>query len=151
MYIFENNKVEFILQIFSNSKKLSMCCKLITFYVEHSKNEWNRIISNYEYGTKSKIPICQLYPECRVFSSLVKLWLHPKSAMGTNQDGINPSELERHNCETLWLLVSMERVSSGFLSFLRPRLKVTDQIITFETDLWPILRVILLGHRIIEF
>lgn len=98
MYVFENNKVEFILQIISNSKELSMCCKLITFYLEHSKNEWNRIISIYENGTKSKIAICQLYPESQAFSSLVKLRLHPKSAVGTNQDGINPSELERHKC-----------------------------------------------------
>lgn len=98
MYVFENNKIEFIFQIFSNSKEFSVCCKLITFYLKRSKSLWNRTISIYEYGTKSKIPICQLYPESQAFSCLAKLRLHPKSAVGKNHDGINPSELERHKC-----------------------------------------------------
>lgn len=110
------------------------------FYAEHSRSEWNRIISIYEYGTKDKIPLCQLHPESQAFSSLAeRLRLHPKSAAGTNQGGINRSELERHECpwDNVAPRVYIAAVSSSeFLSILRPRLKVSDQVINCGNYLW---------------
>lgn len=128
---------------FPVQKNFQCAASWFLFYLEHSRSECNRIISIYEYGAKSKIPICQLHPKsqsgsCPCLEGLTRgrpflvwpklLTLHPMSAMRTNQDSTNPSKLEKCKCswDTVAPRVYITAVySSRLLSFLRPWWKVT--------------------------